>query len=99
MTTAADIILLLKVNDLAVERAITVLYQRQTQDERSHSMTKHSNGIGFKANHARLGSYYAKWIASGRHLTGSHIVNARKITLQYSRQLCEIAAEKLASQA
>ena len=48
---------LLATNDLAVERAVVAIYDRQTQDEKRDSDTKHDNFRGFRANHAdRLGS-------------------------------------------
>jgi hypothetical protein len=85
---------LLVENDRAVERAIVVLYNRQTSDEQVSQVTKESNGVGFRSNHARTGTYYAKWILSGKRLTGKHLVNARQITLHYLRQLSEAAAQK-----
>jgi hypothetical protein len=85
---------LLNSNDLAVERAIIAIYDRQTQDEKSASDTKHRNGRGFRSNHASKGSYYARWCLSGRRLTGHHLANARKIALHYVRQLAEVAVNK-----
>ena len=82
---------LLRDNDRAVERAIVAIYDRQTQDEKASSDTKHNNARGFRANHASKGSYYARWVLGGRRLTGLHLDNARKIALHYRKQLCEIA--------
>jgi len=82
-------------NDRAVDRALSVLYDRQTRDEKSDSATKHSNGVGFKANHARLGSYYGKWVQAGHRLTGRHLEKARHIALQYIGQLTEEANLKV----
>lgn len=87
---------LLTMNDKAVERAIVAIYQRQTADEQSAGDTKHSNGIGFNGADARLGSYYARWILSGRNLTGNHLVKARNMSHKYVRQLVEIATARLA---
>ena len=92
--TPANITILLQSSDKAVERAVLAIYARQTNDEQSHQTTVHTNGRGFSAAHARLGSYYAKWINSGKHLTGKHLVKARQITLHYVKQLAEIAEEK-----
>jgi hypothetical protein len=85
---------LLTKNDRAVERAIVAIYDRQTPDEKATSDTRHDNHRGFRSNHASKGSYYARWVLSGRHLTGHHLANARKIALQYHRQLCEVANAK-----
>lgn len=94
MWTKERIINLLNTNDIAVERAIVAIYNRQTADEKNVRATRHDNSMGFRANHAHRGSYYAEWIRSGRHLTGDHIRKARKIVLHYHRQLLEIANAK-----
>jgi len=87
--TKDKIVELLQRNPIAVERAIVVIYRRQTLDEQSELETKHSNGVGFSGAHAKLGSYYAKWVLTGKHLTGSHLDKARKISLRYTAQLLE----------
>ena len=76
---------------LAVERAVVAIYRRQTQDEQVSYETKHHNRVGFAACHARLGSYYANWILSGRHLSGSHVERARRMVRHYAGQLHQIA--------
>lgn len=85
---------LITTNDKAVERAILAIYDRQTQDEKQVSDTKHHNCVGFSAAHARSGSYYARWIRSGRSLTGRHLEKARTIALHYTGQLLQIIEEK-----
>lgn len=85
---------LLNENDKAVERAIIAIYDRQTQDEKATSDTRHNNGRGFRANHASKGSYYARWCLGGRRLTGHHLANARKIALHYTQQLADVANAK-----
>lgn len=96
MWTKERIARLLNTNDLAVDRALSVLYDRQTQDEKGTSTTKHSNGRGFKSNHAVRGSYYGRWVQSGKRLTGGHLVKARHIALQYTGQLADEANAKSA---
>ncbi len=86
-------------NNLAVERAILVLYARQTSDEQRAGSTTHRNGRGFNAFHAEMGTYYARWLQSGRHLTGKHLEKARKMSLQYAAQLLEEAQAKAAAKA
>lgn len=83
------VIELLLTNNEAVERAILSLYKRQTADEQNCQETLHSNGVGFSGAHAHLGTYYAKWILSGRHLTGKHLEKARAMTLKYTDQLLD----------
>lgn len=88
---------LLNMNDRAVERAIVAIYNRQTEDEQNAQDTKHSNGVGFSGADARLGSYYAKWIMSGKHLSGNHLVKARLMSYKYVRQLSEIATTRMSN--
>lgn len=85
---------LLANNNTAVERAILALYNRQDADEQSSERTYKSNGRGFSAFDAKTGSYYARWIMSGRNLSGRHLEKARMMLHKYVRQLSEIAAEK-----
>ena len=78
---------LLSSNDRAVERAILVIYNNQTLDEKNEVTVSHNNGIGFLPMHARRGTYYANWLNSGRHLNGRHLEIARTMTMKYTRQL------------
>ena len=90
----SQINLMLQRNPRAVERAMVVLYNRQTADEQRSQDTRHQNGIGFSAYAARSGTYYANWVNKGRRLTGSHLEKARKIALKHSRQLVDEANAK-----
>lgn len=105
MWTKDRIAHLLNTNDLAVERAIVALYDRQTQDEKRDSDTKHDNRRGFRANHAPTMSYFARIILKGWKAPGGKrrvwlnpvkLAKARHVALQYHRQLCEIANAKQA---
>ena len=78
-------------NPLAVERAMVRLYSMQTSDEATASTARWLNGQGFSATTAKRGSYYARWVGGGRHLTGSHLQRAREIALWHSRQLVTFA--------
>jgi hypothetical protein len=89
--TKEKIAALLFTNDIAVERAIVAIYNRQTLDEQSSQETKHSNGVGFSGAHARLGTYLAKWIISGNHLNGKFLVKGRAMMMHYIGQLLEDA--------
>lgn len=91
----AYISLLLFRNDRAVERAIVAIYKRQTEDEKFAGETKHSNGVGFSGSDAKLGTYWANWILSGKTLSGNHLLKARRMSLKYIRQLSEIVTEKM----
>lgn len=85
---------LLAKSDKAVERAMIVIYDRQTQDEKATSDTRHTNQRGFSGAHASKGSYYARWVLSGKHLSGSHLAKARAMSMHYWRQLIEAAELK-----
>lgn len=89
--TRDEINRLLENNPHAVERAILRIYERQTSTEQARGDTLLHNGVGFSSCHAKRGTYYAKWILSGRHLTGEHLEKARRIAIHHSRQLVEIA--------
>lgn len=89
--TRDDINGILRTNPKAVGRAMLRLYERQTQDERSSSTTKHENARGFSSAFASRGSYYARWVQGGRELTGKHLDTARRIAITHSKQLVEIA--------
>ena len=90
----ASLIHQLSINSKLVERAIVVLYQRQTTDEQTNSATVYQNGQGFCAYAARRGTYYAKYVLSGGRLTGVHLDRARNIAVKHVRQLVEMAEKK-----
>lgn len=85
---------LLASRDDAVERAIVVLFTRQTADEQASEETKHDNDVGFNSADARRLSYFARWIGSGRHLDGNHLVTARRRVMKYAGQLAAVANER-----
>lgn len=89
--TRSEIENLVSTNDLAVERAMVALLSRQTEDEKVQGTVNHNNHKGFAASNSRKGTYFAKWVQSGRHLTGAHLEKARKIALFHAGQLTDIA--------
>lgn len=93
--TREEIENLLTSSDRAVEKGILALFNQQTADEQASETTNHHNNRGFCGWAARKGSYYAKWVQSGRNLTGHHLENARKITLRHAGQLTKIANKEL----
>ena len=101
--TSERVTALLERSDLAVERAVVTLYDRQTQDEKAVSRTKHDNKRGFRSNHASTLSFYARIILKGWkqdrnkdrvHLNPYKLDKAREYVLHYSRQLAEAANTK-----
>lgn len=90
---------LLLTSPYCVERAMVVLYERQTETEKSVSSTMVQNARGFSSSDASNGSYYARWVLSGRRLTGAFLDKARNMSLKYTRQLLEAAEAKAAAKA
>ena len=86
-----SILSLILSNDRAVERAMVVLYLRQTADEQEASDTKHTNRRGFSVSNASKGTYFARWVISGNRLSGHHLDRARKIAKIHVGQLVEEA--------
>jgi hypothetical protein len=84
--------------DRAVERAMVVLFSRQTSGEQTVGITHERNARGFSSSDASSGTYMAKWVMSGRRLSGSYLDKARQMSLRYTRQLMEEAALKAARQ-
>lgn len=89
--TKDAIVGLLQNNDKAVERAMVAIWERQTMDEQSSETTNHHNNVGFAGWSVRNGSYYAKWVLSGKRLTRHHLDKARKIAIFHATQLTKIA--------
>ena len=85
---------MLRKNSRDVERAMVALWERQTQDEQVAQTVSHHNGRGFAGWTARSGTYYAEWVRSGRHLTGTHLDKARRIALHHAGQLTDFANGK-----
>jgi hypothetical protein len=86
---------LLSINDRVVERAMIVLYARQTTDEKSSKETRHKNGRGFNSGDAKKGTCMAEYVLNGNHLTGQWLMDARAMCFKYLKQLVEEAAMKI----
>lgn len=78
-------------NNRAVDRAVMAIYNRQTENEKMDGDTKVLNGIGFNGADAKMGTYYARWVMSGRNLSGHHLERARAMMIKYRKQLTNIA--------
>ena len=79
-----------------LERGLVAIYEQQTDSEKQNDFTSVDNGFGFSAFDARSGSYYAKWILSGKNLSGKHLERARKMMGKYVGQLHRLAEMKAA---
>ena len=103
--TSTDIVKLLETNDKAVARALVVLYERQTADEKVSENTRHHNNRGFRPCHARMGTSMAKFYLARGYLSPKQIAYWRKRGKEgmrisiYWRQLLDAAHKKAAAKA
>ena len=83
-----------------VARALVVLHDRQTADERSSQSTTHENGVGFNGTDARFLSSLAEQVRAwegtppeGRRfpvpLSARQLELARKKVAKYAKQLAD----------
>lgn len=91
--TEATVAELIDTNPQFMERALIKIYDRQTEDEKVAKITHYHNHVGFSAAHASKMCYYAKWVLSGRKLSGPHLEKCKAILKKYRKQILhEIAA-------
>lgn len=79
----------LTTNPKWVERALVVLFNRQTLDEQIASETKYENGMGFNGSDSRYLTYCTKWILRGNHLNEKHLLKCGAKLKKYWRQILE----------
>ena len=75
-------------------RAILVLLDRQTPDERQRAETTESNGVGYNRFDAAFMTSLGEQINKGFSLSEKQRIAARRILKKYTGQLCEIANKK-----
>ena len=77
-----------------IERALVVLFQRQTADEQMSGQTQVFNNIGFNGSDSRYLSYCAKWVMSGRHLNDKHFEKCGSRLPKYWKQSMELIKQR-----
>jgi hypothetical protein len=92
--TKSSIKELLRTNDNAVKRALVVLYDRQTRDEKLADATRHHNNRGFNHGDAKALGYWARLVIAKRELYPNTLAQARRRLMKYAGQLAVIANEK-----
>lgn len=103
--TGKDIVNLLKTSDKAIARALIVLFERQTDDEKTSENTRHHNNRGFRPCHARMGTSMAKFYMRNGYLTPKQIAYWRQEGKEgmriaiYWRQLLDAAHKKAQAKA
>ena len=102
--TKENIIDLLAKNDRAVGRALVVLTERQTFDEREAKDTKYQNGVGFTPGDAKMGVSMGQQFAKRGFLTEKQVAYWRKPNskgvmriAKYWKQILDIAKQKQAT--
>lgn len=94
MTTKDQIVDLLKTRDLAVARALVVLYEHQTADEQVSHDTHHRNGMGFRPCDAHIGTSMAQFYLKNKFLTQKQLDYWRK-PMRNGQMKIEIYANQL----
>jgi predicted GTPase len=102
---------LLTRNDKAVKRALVVIWERQTEDEKAAHTTHENNGIGFNGVDAPILTSFVEqmkrkgetqglnWKQGEAWLSPKQVQLARKKVMKYSGQLFRIMVEKPRNQA
>ena len=85
---------LVKTNDNALLKAITLIYDNQTQEEKNKDESIEDNRIGFSKIDAYEMGQIARKIKSGQPLTKGEIAKSRNKMQKYWKQLMIISKEK-----
>ena len=96
--TIEEIRELLKESDKAVERAILLIYNRQTPDEQSSKETLASNGVGYNGFDANFMSSLAQFYQVEGRLSAGQLKYGRKAIMKYAGQLVDIANNRVNSE-
>jgi hypothetical protein len=89
--TREDVVEALDQHPRGVERALYVLYQRQTASERAAHVTREDNGVGFNAWDAAFLTDVAERMIEYRRLTPGQRRAVRRALGKYVGQLVRIA--------
>ena len=85
---------LVKTNDNALLKAITLIYDNQTQEEKNKDESIEDNRIGFSKIDAYEMGQIARKIKSGQPLTKGEIAKSRNKMQKYWKQLMIISKER-----
>jgi hypothetical protein len=92
--TKEEIIARLQSDADFLTRALVVLYDRQTADEKAAEGTKHQNGVGFNGSDASYLSYVARYVIDRRVVvSGKHLEKVQKKLVKYAGQITAHANE------
>ena len=85
---------LLKTNDKALLRAIVLIYNNQTDEEKNKGESIENNRVGFSKIDAKEMGDIAKKIKAGKALTKGELAKSRNKMQKYWRQLMIISKEQ-----
>ena len=85
---------LVKTNDKALLRAIVLVYENQTAEEKSKDKSIEDNCAGFDKIDAAEMSAIARKVKAGKALTESELAKSRNKMPKYWKQLMIISKEK-----
>ena len=77
-------------------RALEIIYDYQTSDEKAVRRTKHANSVGFSAADAKILSGFHSFYKKNKFLTDKQTYRLHKLMPKYWRQIIEVSdANKL----
>lgn len=85
--TKADIQKMLETRDVAVTKALILIYSKQTSAEQSTEATVENNGVGFTGVDGEILSSFAKFYMRAGFLTAKQMAMARTKLKKYWRQI------------
>ena len=90
---------LIATNDRVLYRALIVLYNGQTADEKRDGATRYTNGIGFNGVDAPILTAFTEFLKRNKFLTDKQKTLARKKLPKYAKQLVKVANDMEAEKA
>ena len=85
--TKEDIKTLLETNLFAAKKALLIIYDRQTDDEKQYKETQHRNGVGFTGSDARVLTSIAECIINGKALKDKQVEEIKTRMSKYYGQI------------
>ncbi len=79
--------------NFAVERALIVLYARQTEDEKASEITSHKNGMGFTGTDAEFYTSLAKKVIASTYPNGKRLSTKMLATLRKPHGITKYAGQ------
>lgn len=83
-------------NPVYVQKALVILYNRQTASEQAQAQTTDFNGVGFNGRDAEFGTSLATKVLRGWSLSDKQIACGRRMVKKYWRQVSEVVPVEVA---